>query len=346
MKFFKYLFFLVLLIIVLGSLYVATISVPSKQYIEFDSNLHPELFQQKIANFESYPKWMNMLNADNSDARFSNIEDVNDATISWQNERFEAINIQNEFIENDSLVQIFTLKTWLSQSKNKLIWHFNNDEKNPKIQLEIENEASFWQKVDYVLSEESHQESLEKAFAESLPNLEKVIQKEIAVYDIRSIGTVDYGGFYFLHATSASKLDFKKIIKKSQPTFQSVENFMDEQNFEITKKRLIVMENLFEDEPSLIFSAGLGTDSQTAIPDEYEILSKPIEQGTYLKTQLKGDYVNLKEMLQFAQKYIADRDLEINKSQKPVLEFKVSEIQTINPSEWVTNLYIPVFITE
>ena len=75
MKFFKYLFFLVLLIIVLGSLYVATISVPSKQYIEFDSNLHPELFQQKIANFESYPKWMSMLNADNSDARFSNIED-------------------------------------------------------------------------------------------------------------------------------------------------------------------------------------------------------------------------------------------------------------------------------
>ena len=174
----------------------------------------------------------------------------------------------------------------------------------------------------------------------------KVIQKEIAVYDIRSIGTVDYGGFYFLHATSASKLDFKKIIKKAQPTFQSVENFMDEQNFEITKKRLIVMENLFEDEPSLIFSAGLGTESQTAIPDEYEILSKPIEQGTYLKTQLKGDYINLKEMLRFSEEHIAVRNLGIDKNKKPVLEFKVSEIQTINPSEWVTNLYIPVFITE
>ncbi|WP_127844383.1 GyrI-like domain-containing protein [Psychroflexus aestuariivivens] len=346
MKFFKYLFFLVLLVIVLGSLYIATISLPSKMSLEFETELHPELFQQKIVNFESYPEWLSMMNLENTDARFSNIESAEDATISWQNERFDAINIQNKSIDTDSIIQNFTLKTWLSQSKNKLSWHFSDENEQPIVKLNIENEGSFWQKVDFVLSEESHQENLKSVFAKSLQNLENLIKKEIAVYDIRSIGTVDYGGFYFLHATSASKLDFKKIINKSRPIFKSIENFMTSQNFEITEGRLILLENLYENESNLIFSAGLGTDSQTAIPYEYEILSKQIERGIFLKTQLKGDYINLKEMLQFAQKYIADRGLEINKRQKPVLEFKVSEIHTINPSEWVTNLYIPVFITE
>ncbi|MFN2260867.1 MAG: GyrI-like domain-containing protein [Psychroflexus sp.] len=346
MKFFKYLFFLVLLVIVLGSLYIATISVPAKLSLEFESELHPELFQQKIVNFETYPEWLNELNNENADARISNIESAQDATISWQNERFEGFNIQNEYISKDSLVQTYNLKTWLSQSKNKITWQFSVENEQSIIQLDIENDATFWQKVDFVLNENSHQESIEKMFSESFSNLENLIKKEIAVYDIRPIGTVEYGNFYLLHATSASKIDFEKIIDKSQPTFRSIENFMNEQNFEISKRRLILLENLFEDEANLIFSAGFGTEKQTAIPDEYEILSKYVEENTFLKTQLKGDHVNLKEMLQFTEKYIADRNLEIDKNKKPILEFKVDHSQNINPSEWVTNLYIPVFITE
>ncbi|NEV93775.1 AraC family transcriptional regulator [Psychroflexus sp. YR1-1] len=342
MKFFKYLFLLILLVFVVGSLYIATISVPGEKSINFETPLKAELFQIKIQDLSTYETWFSFPEESTSKPRLSNPENFENTTLSWQNERFEAINFQNKRFTEDSIIQQLVLKTWLSSSEMDINWTFVSSEKNSIIAVQLYSDASFMQKAEYILKGKSHIEIAENAIKESLSRLEDSIHKEISVYDISPVGKVVTGGFHLIHATSAARLNFESILDKSRPIFESVENFMQEQEFKESKGRIILFENFYEDENSLIFSSGIGTETPVAIPDYFEVLSKPISRGTYFKTQLRGDYVNLKQLLSISEATIEKRDLVINRFLKPFLEFEIDATETVSPAELVTNFYVPI----
>lgn len=342
MKFFKYLFFLLVLVFVVGSLYIATISLPDDETISFETPLSAELFKNKIQDLSTYPDWFSFQSEGNPEARISNKEDFKNTTLSWQNEQFESINFKNQELTADSISQKLTLKTWLSSSEFDISWKFNSSDTNSELVVDLTSDASFWQKTEYVLTGQSHIDITKDAIEGSLETLQRQINKEISVYDIQPIGKIDLGGFHILHATSAARLNFKSILGKSRPIFESVEEFMEEQEFKIYKGRMIVFENLYDDGNNIIFSPGLGTENQVAIPDEYGILSKPVKRGMYFKTQLTGDYINLKELLRISKSTIEDRELIIDKALKPFLEFETDVNKTVNPAEWITNFYIPI----
>lgn len=343
MKFFKYLFFLIVLVFVVGSLYIATISLPEEKTITFETPLTAELLKERIQDLSTYENWFSFPEKATSEPRLGNAENFENTTLSWQNETFESINFQNKSFSQDSIQQRLVLKTWLSSSEFDINWNFEStDNQDSKITVHLKSDAGFWQKTEYVFTNKTHLEITEGAVEESLKTLEQQITREISVYDISPVGKVETGGFYLLHATSASRLDFENILKKSNPTFISVESFMKEQNFDVFKGRLILFENLYEEAENVIFSAGVGTENRVVIPDYFEVLSKPITRSTYFKTQLKGDYVNLKELLSIAEATIEKRDLIINGSLKPYLEFAIDGNDTVNPAEWITNFYIPI----
>ncbi|SDG69080.1 AraC family transcriptional regulator [Psychroflexus sediminis] len=344
MKFFKYLFFLIVLVFVVGSLYIATISVPGEKSINFETPLKAELFQIKIKDLSTYEAWFSFPEKSTSEPRLSNPEDFENTTLSWQNQTFEAINFQNKRLTEDSIIQQLVLKTWLSSSEIDINWTFVSSEENSIIAVQLNSDASFLQKTEYLFKGESHLEITENAIKESLKTLEESILKEISVYEISPIGKVDTGGFYLLHATSAARLNFESILQKSRPIFESVENFMEEQQFDEYKGRIILFENFFDDASSVIFSSGIGTENPVAIPDYFEILSKPIPRSLYFKTQLRGDYINLKQLLSISESVIEKRDLSVNRFLKPFLEFEIDDTDTINPAELVTNLYIPILV--
>ena len=343
MKFFKYLFFLIVLVFVAGSLYVATISIPNEKTFSFETPITAELFKQKIEDFSTYENWFSFPEKANTEPRLSNANDFENATLSWQNPTFQAINFRNKVRTQDSLTQQLSLKTWLSSSEIEIRWVFKSTEENFSIEVRLSSDANFWQKTEYALTGTTHMEITQKAIEESLKTLEQILIKETSVYDITPVGKLETGGFYILHATSAARLDFKKILDKSEPIFQSVEDFMKEQVIDIYKGRLIVFENLYEEtNNNVIFSAGVGTRNRVVIPDYFEVLSKPIKRSLYFKTQLTGDYINLKELLSIAKSTVEQRDLIINGFLKPYLEFEVDKTDTVNPAEWITNFYIPI----
>lgn len=342
MKFFKYLFFLIILVFVIGSLYIATISVPDEKTVNFETPVSAELFKLKIQDLSTYESWFSFPEKSTSEPRLSNSEDFENTTLSWQNEKFESINFQNKMLTEDSINQKLTLKTWLSSSEFDISWNFESSEQKSMLVVHLKSDANFWQKTEYVFTGLSHIEITESAISESLKTLEQSITREISVYNISPVGKVDTGNFHFIHATSAARLNFESILSKSESIFESVENFMEEQEFDIYKGRLIVFENFYDNTDNIIFSSGVGAENKVAIPDYFEVLSKPIGRGSYFKTQLTGDYVNLRELLAISQSTLEKRELTIDKALKPFLEFEVDAHETINPAEWITNFYIPI----
>ena len=342
MKFFKYIFFLLVLLFVVGSLYIATVSVNNQETINFETPINAKLFELKIKDFSTYHNWFSIGKDEAINPRLSNSDDFENATLSWQNSKFESINLQNKSKVSDSLVQQLTLKTWLSLSEIDLTWRFETLEKNSNLILHLKSDASFWQKAEYVFTGISHLDIAKTSIENSLNSLESFIQKEISVYDMTAVGKVETGGFYLLHATSAARLNFNKILEKSEPIFKSIEDFMDEQKFEIYKGRLILFQNLYENTDNLIFSPGIGSQDNIAIPNTYEILSKSVSQGAYFKTTLTGDYINMEEFIEYSNTIIANRSLKIDRQLKPFLEFEINSNSTVNPSKWITHYYIPI----
>lgn len=341
MKVFKYLFFLIVLVFVVGSLYVATISLPSERQIKFETTVNPQLIKLKTQDLSTYENWFSFPEKPTSEYRLSNTEDLKDASLSWRNKNFESINFQNQFLSETSLTQLLKLKTWLSTSEFEISWKFDSSD-NTNFEIIVETDIDFWNKAEYAITGISHLDMAVKAMTESLNALQENIIKEIAVYSISSIGKVDTGGFYSIHATSASRLNFETILKKSQPFFESIEGFMEDQSFEVHRGRLIVFENLFSGSDNIIFSSGVGSKNKIAIPEYFEVLTQNIPRSTYFKTQLKGNHSNLKELLSMSESALKKRNLEVDSSLKPFLEFEIDFNQSINPADWVTNLYIPI----
>ena len=342
MKFFKYLFFLIVLVFVIGSLYIATISIPQQDRFTFSTPLNSMLYRPYVKDLSTYKMWFEFPQQPISEKRLTKQDRTDNTILSWQNEKFESINLQNIKISEDSINQKLKLKTWLSSSEFEIIWNFEASESDSKLIVELTSEASFWQKTESVLTGTTHAEIVKTAIGESLSKLEDLIVEEISAYDISPVGKVDTGGFYILHATSAARLNFESILKKSKPIFESVELFMKKQNFEEFKGRIILFENLYQGANTIIFSSGVSTENQIAIPDDFEVLSKYLRRGTYFKTQLIGSYDNLNELLAFSKSLVDSRGLSLNNAQKPYLEFEVDQTETINPSKWITNFYIPV----
>ncbi|AFU69785.1 hypothetical protein P700755_003115 [Psychroflexus torquis ATCC 700755] len=342
MKFFKYIFFLIVLLFVVGSLYIATVNVNNQETINFETPINAKLFESKIKDFSTYSNWFTLYEDESIIPRLSNPNDFENSILSWQNSKFESINLQNKSKVSDSLVQQLTLKTWLSLSEIDITWKFKTSENNSSLILHLESDASFWQKAETVFTGISHLDIAKTSIENSLSSLERSLQKEISVYDIAMVGKVETSRFYLLHATSAAKLNYNKILEKSEPIFKSIEDFMKEQKFEIYKGRLILFENLYENTDNLIFSPGIGSQEKIAIPDTYEILSKSVSQGAYFKTKLTGDYINMEELIKYSNTIVANRSLKINTRLKPFLEFEISSNSTVNPSKWITNYYIPI----
>lgn len=342
MKLFKYLFFLIVLVFVLGSLYVATISIPEEKQVSFKSTISKELFKNKIQDLSTYNEWFKFPEEDATEQRLSNAGSFENTNLAWQNDKFETINIQNQKLTTDSITQQLRLKTWLSSSEFNVSWNFKPADTSSSLLVRLTSDASFWQKTEYVITGKSHIELTEAAVTESLNRLEQSIKKEIEVYDIKPIGEVETESFHLLHATSASRLKYESILNKSNPIFESIEEFMSEQQFNSYNGRIILFENLYDGEDNIIFSSGVGVKNLIAIPDNYDILSKAVEGNIYFKTQLIGDYTHLEELFSKSEAALGTRGLSINTELKPYLEFEVDPNKSINPAEWTTNLYVPI----
>jgi len=97
MKFFKYIFFLIVLLFVVGSLYIATVSVNNQETINFETPINAKLFESKIKDFSTFHNWFSIGEDEAVNPRLSNSEDFENSTLSWQNSKFESINLNLKF---------------------------------------------------------------------------------------------------------------------------------------------------------------------------------------------------------------------------------------------------------
>ena len=342
MKILKYLFFLLLIVIIAGSIYIATkdgdYQVEETKVITAPVEM---VFQEvnELKNWENWEPWS--VEANDMIIEYGAKTSGDSATYSWKSESAGDGEIKTIAAKPYSEIeQEITFKTSFGESTSDVYWEFKEIENGTEVTWGIKGHQSFMEKLAFTFQEQSISEMMRPKFQKGLNNMESVILNKMDKYTINVDGVIQHGGGYYMYTTTASKIS--QVDEKMAPMFTEVSTYMDENGIEKNGNPFVLYNEWNETSGTAIFSAGIFTSSEVITPAESEILNGFIPNQKVLKTTLKGDYKNLKEAWDTAYKYIADNNLEVMQDAQNFEVHLTSPDQVANPAKWITHLYIPV----
>lgn len=342
MKILKYLFFLLLIVIIAGSIYIATkdgdYQVEETKVITAPVEM---VFQEvnELKNWENWEPWS--AEANDMIIEYGAKTSGDSATYSWKSESAGDGEIKTIAAKPYSEIeQEITFKTSFGESTSDVYWEFKEIENGTEVTWGIKGHQSFMEKLAFTFQEQSISEMMRPKFQKGLNNMESVILNKMDKYTINVDGVIQHGGGYYMYTTTASKIS--QVDEKMAPMFTEVSTYMDENGIEKNGNPFVLYIDWNETSGTAIFSAGIFTSSEVITPAESEILNGFIPNQKVLKTTLKGDYKNLKEAWDTAYKYIAENDLEVIEDAQNFEVHLTSPDQVANPAKWITHLYIPV----
>lgn len=346
MKILKYLFFLLLIVIIAGAIYVAT--KDGNYQVEESAIINapvPVVFNE-VNNFKNWEQWGPWM--DDSDDLIINYAETTSgqgASYSWKSEKLGDGSLRNtKVVPNSKIDQILIFKSPYGESKSNGYWTFEEVEEGTKVTWGIIGEQDFMEKLAFTFMDQSFTEMVDPMFIEGLEKLKKVTIKKMDEYSINVDGVTTHGGGFYMYATTATKIS--QIQTKMQQMFMDVSLYMEQNNIPAMGKPFILYNQWDEQNNSAIYSAGVFTPSLVITPTESSVLNGMLPVQKVIKTTLKGDYKYLKQAWEKAYKYAAENNLPVA-TDAPAFEVYVTRPEdSPNPASWVTEIYIPLLDAE
>lgn len=342
MKILKYLFFLLLIIIIAGSIYIATKEGDYQMEETRVITAPVEMVFTEVNEFQNWENWDPWsAEADDIIIEYGPKTSGDSASYSWKSESTGDGEIRTISAKPYSQIeQEMSFDTQFGESSSEVYWEFNEIENGTEVIWGIKGHQSFMEKLALTFQDKSITQMMRPQFQKGLNNMESVVLNKMDKYTINVDGVIQHGGGYYMYTTTASKIS--QVDEKMAPMFAEVSTYMDENSIEKNGNPFVLYNEWNETSGTAIFSAGIFTPSEVITPAESEILTGFLPNQKVLKTTLKGDYKNLKEAWDTAYNYIEANDLEIAEDAKNFEVHLTSPDQVANPAKWITHLYIPI----
>lgn len=338
MKIVKYVFLLLLLAVVAISVFIAT--QEGKYDIKKVSIIKvPKMVLYNYIN--EYKNWENLGILTGSDTTavytYSEKSSGNGAEMSWKKDNSTGQIKTIRLTENDSIVQ----KAVIDGLNSDISWKFKDTLKYTKVTIRMKGDLSFMEKANIFLRGGGNvNKVMESSLDKGLKNLNSFLVEELSKNSVEVKGLITKtGSFYIGHAVTSKIED---INKKSAETFPKLLGFMKKNKIVKKGSPFILYRNYNKTE---------GTASYVVcIPIKDEMFTSPgseYEGGKYvdfkaLKTSLKGDYSHLPKAWDKAHAYITEKALEENTTGTYIELYSKGVLKSKRPSEWITDLYIPI----
>ncbi len=346
MKLLKYLFFLILIVVIGGAIYFGTqdgkFDVTETKVINAPASL---IFKNvnDFNNWESWGPWM----AKDPDINISYAEKTagEGSSYSWTSDVMEVGNgsmTTLKVIPNKEIEQTITFNSPIGDSNSDVKWSFEPTE-NPAqttVSWGMKGEQSLLEKVFMAFADEDMERSIKTMFQEGLTNLDGVVTKEMQLYNINADGVSEYGGGYYMYNTTAAKTE--EVGLKMGPLMGQVMGFMQQNNIKQAGDPFTIYNQVDAAQNSVIFSAAIPVKEKINTPQGSPVLSGYMEPVTAVKVTLKGDYKNLAEAYAKGQQYVAQNGYKPHPSAKMFEVYATDPGLVPNPAEWITEIYIPI----
>ncbi|MBW2961003.1 SRPBCC family protein [Mesonia aestuariivivens] len=344
MKIFKYLFFLILIILIGGSIYVATIDGDYQAEETMVMNVPVAMVYNEVNDLKTWETWSPWkLEDPNLVINYLEKTKGEGAAFSWIGDKSNDGSIKTvEAIPYQSILQEITFEIPFGESQGELYWVFEPVEGKTKVTWGVKGKLSFFEKIKLTIEDESSVQKFQEKFEKGLKNLNNNLSEKMKEYSINIDGVTEYGGTFYMYVTTASKNTPEALDNKMKQLLPQVTSFMETNDIAMSGAPMIIYNQINKNANTAIISFGAPTPSKVVTPSESDILNGYLERTKALKVTLKGNHSNLPEAWLQAKNYLGKTDFVINKEISPFEIYITDAYKEPNPSRWETEIYIPI----
>ncbi len=347
MKFFKYILFLLFIVVILVAVYFGTKDGSYNVAESKMMNAPASVIYTNVKDFKNWQEWGPWMKTDPEiKLNYPEKTEGEGASYNWTSNVMEVGNGSMKTIKiipNKEILQQITFNTPIGDSKSDVSWKFESSSENPmktKVTWSMQGEQSLLEKVFMYFQEEKLEIGISKMYQEGLTNLERDVLGDMQKYEITLNGVTKYGGGYYLYATTASRL--QDVPLKMGQLMREVSGYMTQTNIPISGPPFSIYNQINEGNGTTIFSTGIPVREKIETPNGSPVVSGFMDTLTTIKVTLKGDYKNLQEAYSKATGFILKNGYLPHPSAKMFEVYSTDPLTVDNPANWITEIYIPI----
>ncbi|MCD6543230.1 MAG: effector binding domain-containing protein [Flavobacteriaceae bacterium] len=338
MKFLKFLFFFILIAIIAGAMYLATLDgkydVKRSKLIKAS----PEMIFYDLNDFKNWKDWGPWYEEDSTIvATYAKNTVGEGGSYSWIGKDGSGMMRTLKVDQPKRIDQEIVFKTPFGDMKSHVYWLIEKVEDGTNLTWGMKGEMGFFTRwmASSMGDEIGPMEEIGLEF------FDKNIQKKILDYSVTTNGVVDLSGRYYLYTSTSSRID--EIEEKYPILLLKIYGFNKANNVKTTGGPFTLYHKYDEENGTTLFSVCYPVEEKMIAPKGSDILSGFMESGTYFKTTLRGSYENSKEAWETAMREVNNLEgYQMIENGEPYEEYLNNPHSTPNPADLITEIYIPV----
>lgn len=339
MKTFKTIFLLLLILIVVGAIYLATLDGDYDVKRSRIIKANPEVVFNDLNDFKNWKDWGPWYEQDSTLQAIYPENTVGvGGSYSWTSEidgngSMETLKVE----EPTSLDQQIVFKTPFGDMKSDVYWRLEKVDEGTNVTWGMKGDMGFF----FRFMTKGMVDDIGQMEERGLELLEESIQKKLKVYTIKSDGVVDYSGGFYLYTTTSTKIS--EMNSKFPEMMKKVGEFVTSNNVRTSGSPFTFYHKYDEENGTTMFSVCYPISERMITPKGTDILTGFMERGKYFKTTLTGSYENSGKAWESAYGEIANiLDYSIIETGEPFEVYANNTMTTPNPANLITEIYIPV----
>ena len=339
MKALKYILLLLLLIVVAGSIYVATLENNYNVQRTKVINAPADIIFNTINEYKTWPEWSPWLGQD-PEAKLTYGEKTSGvgATYAWAGDITGEGNMETLSTDKDSISQkLNMIKPW--ESSSNIYWKLNPTENGTEVTWGMKGNMSFMFKASMVFMGGMDQQ-IGPDYERGLVKLDSVVQAEMQKYSVTVNGITTRGGGYYLYQTTSCKIE--ELPQKMAEMMPKVEMYAKNNSITMAGPPFTLFHKYDTENNAVIMSVAIPVTERVITDKDSGILTGMLEPFIAIKTTLKGDYKNSKEAWEITEKHIADNNFEKIENIPAMEVYLNNSLNTLNPANLRTEIFVPV----
>ena len=342
MKTLKYFFLLILIVIIGGAIYIATLDNSYEVTRTKIIKAPIEVVYNNVNDYKNWPSWNPWLEKDTlaqinySDNTFgkdafyawkSEHKDVGEGTITTtDSEAFKSINQHIKFVA-----------PW--ESESDVYWTFKTVAEGTEVTWGMKGEMSFGNKA-FMAFKGGMDKMMGPDYEKGLDKLDAALQEDMKRFTINVNGFRTHSGGYYIYKTGSCKIDeFQSKMNEMMP---QIDMYVEKNNISTAGSAFSLYHKLDMENDAIIFSCAIPVTEKVITDVESGLLTGMLKPFEAIKITLQGDYKNIEAAWAEGLKYIKASNFEEDQNIPPLEAYPTNPVFVPNPADWITEIYIPV----
>ncbi|WP_309641345.1 GyrI-like domain-containing protein [Flavobacterium sp.] len=336
MRILKYLFLLLLLALFASTVYVATLKGDfDVKTTAFIKSPKATLFNyvNDYRNWETFVSWKK----EDPKAQFYYPKNTvgNGGSYSWKSADGDG-NMKTIALKDSEFIRQ-TLN--INGSESESTWTFKDTLGGTKITWRSKGTMPFKFKM-YSLFKGGASQAFGSMQEKTLANLDKTLVYEINTYKIKVDGLVKKTGTFYLKQTITSKIS--KIPYNLRIMIPQMTRFFGKNHLVMYGKPFVIYHTYDTANGISKLSVCIPVKDEIHTSDGSDITSGLLYPFQAVKTTLIGDYSHTREAWNKTVDYVKKNNLTENTEGAHIEIYSKNMVQIANPSQWVTEIYVPI----